>query len=743
MRDVVQWTSPAPLWPEAARAGATASRRESLRRPALLRFASDTFMEDLIALLENDPARLAGSVAQYETWRDTVRRAEPVEAVPKFALPLRRLRLAGERKKAASLALSGGSLNATAVLSETQSRGNNSNGQGSRAKTLKLYQPAHQRYYLVAAGLVCARAGLPDKAVNAGRGERASFVVRRLLPASVRDPKTGRFVPFVDPQTNQPRREIALPAFDETWEEYAFVTTPEGDAGWRKVRGEEEETAGALVAGEEQLPLFNLSYTDDEGRRRRRVFAGLVPAGRREAYMTAAHLPRQTSDADANGSQPNPAIGPQTDPRAMRLRLEVAEPWKRLLERADALRMMQYPDKWKPANVVQVPTEDEPMTEAGLAASLKAAREQIQTGSWLVLLDLAAFLEEHLNDVWQAVLNPTPFNVAALGTGTPARTVYETIKTAALAGWRRTALVSSRYPSAKVKANLAEALREIARADVKPSYGELLESATTSYEREHSSGKADPAWPDFLFPLAHTELSDKPGESSNVALGPLPAVSFTPADTELRNSLRRVSAFAALIDAALAPLPADERPVPAQLPAAAQTPFDLRGGYFRLRCVYERPLCGPLDPPLLSEPTREFQLAGYFDPDAPARPLRIALPVDTTPAGLRKFDKNAAFVMSDILCGQVNRVKGLSLGDLVRSVLPWPLHKDLSVPDTGPCKGDDPALQVGMICSLSLPIITICALLMLMIIVNLLDFIFRWVPYFLICFPLPGFKAKE
>src|SRR5918998_3162013 len=139
MRDVVQWTSPAPLWPEAARAGAPAARREQLRRPALLRFASDTFMEDLIALLENDPARLTDTVARYETWRDTVKRPAPVEAVPKFALPLRRLRLAGERRKAASLALSGGSLGATALLSAT-----GSNGKGTATKTLKLYQPAHQ-----------------------------------------------------------------------------------------------------------------------------------------------------------------------------------------------------------------------------------------------------------------------------------------------------------------------------------------------------------------------------------------------------------------------------------------------------------------------------------------------------------------------------------------------------------------------------------------------------------------------
>ena len=38
--------------------------------------------------------------------------------------------------------------------------------------------------------------------------------------------------------------------------------------------------------------------------------------------------------------------------------------------------------------------------------------------------------------------------------------------------------------------------------------------------------------------------------------------------------------------------------------------------------------------------------------------------------------------------------------------------------------------------------ITICALLLLMIIVFLLDIIFRWVPFFIFCFPIPKLKAK-
>ena len=146
---------------------------------------------------------------------------------------------------------------------------------------------------------------------------------------------------------------------------------------------------------------------------------------------------------------------------------------------------------------------------------------------------------------------------------------------------------------------------------------------------------------------------------------------------------------------------------------------------------------------MISDATQPFKLAGFYDPDAPARPIRIALPIDTSTAGLRKFDKNTAFMVSDMLCGQIDRMKAMSLGDLVRSVLPWPFHKDLSVPEAGPCTDKkDLTLQAGMICSLSIPIITICALILLMIMVSILDYVLRWLPYFFICFPIPGFKSK-
>jgi hypothetical protein len=284
-------------------------------------------------------------------------------------------------------------------------------------------------------------------------------------------------------------------------------------------------------------------------------------------------------------------------------------------------------------------------------------------------------------------------------------------------------VAATAYSTTQIKNSLKDALLAVKTGSIETN----LEAVKTSFNRKRST--LDPLWPNFLFPLADPVLPNPvPNLTINTVAG----------DTALDTQRKKVDALADKIQAALPAAPVAEVP---NSPLVSQQPMDMREGWFVIRCVFTRPECGPIDPPLLSEPTAPFQMAGFFDPDAPARPIRIALPLDTSPAGLRKFDKNTAFMISDMLCGQIDRVKGLSLGDLVLSVLPWPLHKDLSVPDGGPCKSDS-GIEVGMICSLSIPIITICALLLLMIIVFLLDIIFRWVPFFLFCFPIPKLKAK-
>ncbi|HSL54641.1 MAG TPA: hypothetical protein VK868_09620, partial [Pyrinomonadaceae bacterium] len=554
-------------------------------------------------------------------------------------------------------------------------------------KKLKLYQPAHQRYYLVASSLVCGRAGLPDRAINAGKQEKVSYVVRRMFPPGPLD------------------INIPLPAFDPaTWEEYAFVATATGNR-WQRIS---KQAQGVLVDGEEQLPLFAMNFTEDDGRGRRLV-AGLVPVGKREAYMGAG-MKQQSGD-------PQPVVEPQpiSDPRMILFWSTVTEPWKKLLEQAASGGKMNTGSK-----IPDDPNDDPPgpvtLNAGNTASTAQTLREQIQTGSWYVLLDFANLLNEQTPRVWRLLKGQGP------PAGEPAFTTAENALATAIANTtfslnatqKNAFVANTAYSTSAIKSSLKDALLAVKTGSIEAN----LEAVKTSFDRKRNS--LDPLWPNFLFPLADPLL---------------PSAMTTPALLDQEKA--KVDALAEKIEAALPATPVAEVP---NNPLVSQQPMDMREGWFVIRCVFTRPECGPLDPPLLSEPTAPFQMAGFFDPDAPARPIRIALPLDTSPAGLRKFDKNTAFMISDMLCGQIDRVKGLSLGDLVLSVLPWPLHKDLSVPDGGPCKSN--GIELGMICSLSIPIITICALLLLMIIVFLLDIIFRWLPFFIFCFPVPKLKAK-
>ena len=124
----------------------------------------------------------------------------------------------------------------------------------------------------------------------------------------------------------------------------------------------------------------------------------------------------------------------------------------------------------------------------------------------------------------------------------------------------------------------------------------------------------------------------------------------------------------------------------------------------------------------MSEPSEPFQIAGFFDLDAPARPINISLPIDTSIKDLRKLRKNVNFLLSNQLREQMNRVT--SLKDALDGKF-----------------ADGKSVDVGLICSFSIPIITICALLVLMIFISLLNIIFWWMPFLRICFPI-GLKAK-
>ena len=161
---------------------------------------------------------------------------------------------------------------------------------------------------------------------------------------------------------------------------------------------------------------------------------------------------------------------------------------------------------------------------------------------------------------------------------------------------------------------------------------------------------------------------------------------------------------------------AEPRTVRAAAPQAVAAPA---GGFLYVaRCVFERPRCPEPERLRISRPSRPFVLAPFYDPDAPYRPARIPTPVDTSLEGLRKHPKSVAVTISKQLREQMERIEGIRLSDL----------------DSGGIPAGH-AASFGMVCQLSIPIITICALILLMIIVGLLNIVFWWLPFFKICLP--------
>jgi hypothetical protein len=440
-------------------------------------------------------------------------------------------------------------------------------------------------------------------------------------------------------------------------------------------------------------------------------------------------------------------LQPQTAPtplskmaRTAQFQSDVGEPWKALIRGAHKLVFNQNsaPD----INGDKEPTGD-------TRARVFDFNLQQQAASWLILLDLADRIGEYLPDVWDCIAG----NGAGYAALNPQRrALYDWLGTATMGnplilGLRASdASIDIRPPVA----SLRQALIEIR----KPGVREKLEATTAAYAGGANNTLGLPDWPPFHFSLAGVNSGMSaavgPFAALNTLAAPAPEEGTDPVDNSVpgQDIAARVDRFVALFARALdATEERDAPPIPFALQVKNALGSSLggevgEGGWFQIRFVHQRRDCGPLHAPLVSAPSRRFRLASFFDADAPARPIRISLPTDTSPAGLRKHNRNTAFVMSDMLCGQVQRAKGMGFVDLVRSVLPWPLHKPLDVGAGGPCKSSG-GVDIGMICSLSIPIITICALLLLIIIVSLLDFIFRWLPYFVLCFPVPGLKGKQ
>jgi hypothetical protein len=541
---VLQWVAASPLW------GDFMPTPDRMKRPALLRFATDDFMDELNALLQRDPASLFGLLAKWESFREPLPGPAPAAPAP---------------------------------------------------PPIKLYQPIHGHFNLVAASLVCQLAGLPDHGVDAAKGEKVGFVLRRY-------------------REGNPDKELA----------WADAPGTKAVKGWKELADPEK-----LDPSEEVFPMFPVGFRLDG--KNRRLFAGLVPTASRDVFEAA---PVATPDAaydEAEDPLPPDAEG---DPRFAEAKQRVLEP----------LEMLQAPS----GGVFGTPSAD---AQAEMNKREKEA-------SLFLLLDLADILFTHLGGVFQALREGT--TLPAGDAAQPLRALLASAKLAKGAG-------STTWATALI--------------DVWDHRAALMgdESAVTNLDYDvratNDVGAVKLSATALSSPLEAALAGHKPsagsaGASSGTAAEPL--------------LLPKLGARA--------------------------------GGLYVLRCVYQRPRCGALHPDAVSARTEPFTIASFFDVDAPARSIRILLPVDTSIAGLRKFKKSVGFVLSDELRRQMSRVTDL------KKVLDGNL-------------GNAAAVDLGVIWSFSIPIITICALIVLMIFAFLLNIVFFWLPFLKIAIPIK-LKAK-
>jgi hypothetical protein len=151
--------------------------------------------------------------------------------------------------------------------------------------------------------------------------------------------------------------------------------------------------------------------------------------------------------------------------------------------------------------------------------------------------------------------------------------------------------------------------------------------------------------------------------------------------------------------------------------AGGERRFDAPGRRYHVRAFIRVRSDHPGCPPRLvwSRPSDPFTIAPWYEAgDAP--PAQVPLPNLADRAELKKLKPNVAFVMPE------------SLFNLLKAD-----PKKLRDGDAEASGG----VAIQWICSFSIPIITLCAFIVLNIFLQLFNLIFQWLLYIKICLPLP------
>ena len=462
---------------------------------------------------------------------------------------------------------------------------------------LKLYQPAHGHYNLVATSLVCQIPGLPEHQVHPELKEQVAFVLRRVaVPAPTDGSETA---------------------------EWAWTNVPGGPKAWTAVTPGSE---GGVLANEELMPLFPVRYVLDGYSRT--LFVGLVPTSSVETFTTAS----------STGSPGAATATATAELMAMAFHTRVTSGLGQLIEYA-----------LEPSSRIQ--------------------------GAPALLLEFASFLNDWFPTSWAAVLaGGSPAAAAATLFGFLSSTDAGTTVMTDTAG--NPAFDASGNPSYTGRITWLAALEQAW------NQAEWLTGETSTVPPALLAVDLD--YPTQSASTICTTLENDVGASQPEGVA---------------------STSGGVPGSTLATAPKYD----------PSDPYD-----YSIRCVYRRPQC-VLVGDIVSARTEAFQIAAFYDFDAPARPVTISLPQVHSLADLRKFPRNLNLLLSKELHSQMDRIIDLKST----------MNGTLNPPSTGD------GLSVKWICSFSISIVFIVALFLLLMFVIMLNLFFFWLPFFEICLPVP------